>query len=528
VAVLAIAASFTDASVTSAQVRILPLGDSITHGGQGHASYRYRLWEMLRQAGRHFAFVGTQQGIFGGDPPVLAWYPQYLTAFDRDHEGHWGWRTDQIVAVAPSVAQASQPDVVLVHLGTNDIGQQGAAGVVNASAHLRTLIGQLRAERPDVTILLAQVIPIGPGTSYSANAAQVAPLNAAIAAIAADSTRPASPVLLIDQHTGFDLGTMMQSDGLHPDTLGESRMAGVWRDALLPLLPADPGVGPMVPDSSFEEPALADGAIAAGPGVVGGWTFTGSAATYTGIFDPPAGSYPDAGGAGTPAGAQGQNVAFLFNNGGPAEQVSLTRTLPDTLAAASEYTLRVAIGRFLPDQPYAFSTYGGYRIELLAGGEVIGSQENAVLPDVGAFTDAQLVVRSDESPALARVGEPLALRFTLGTDQAPRSTHFDHVRLTRQPLVTQADLAPAGFSARVDPHPIRGHATLQLALPAASDVRMRCLDVHGRRVAEPWSGTLSAGHHTLPVPALGAPGLYWLHIEAGEQSRTLRLVRIGD
>lgn len=527
-AVLAIAATFTDAGVTAAQVRLLPLGDSITHGGQGHASYRYRLWEMLRQAGRHFTFVGTQQSTFGGDPPVLAWYPQYLTGFDRDHEGHWGWRTDQITAVAPSVAQSTQPDVVLVHLGTNDIGQQGAAGVVNADANLRTLIGQLRAERPGVTILLAQVIPIGPGTSYSANAAQVAPLNAAIAAIAADSTRPASPVLLIDQHTGFELGTMMQSDGLHPDTLGEARMASVWRDALLPLLPADPGGGPMVPDSSFEEPALADGALASGPGVVGGWTFTGTAATYTGIFDPPAGSYPDAGGAGTPAGAHGQNVAFLFNNGGPTESVSLSRALPDTLAAASEYTLSVAIGRFLPDQPYAFSTYGGYRIELLAGGEVIGAQENVVLPDVGAFTDAQIVVRSDAPPALARVGQPLALRFMLGTDQAPRSTHFDHVRLTRAPIATQADPTPPRFSARVDPHPIRSHAMLHLALPAAADVRVSSLDLHGRRAAEPWSRTLSAGLHSLPVPAIGAPGLYWLRIEAGEQSRTLKLVRLED
>lgn len=525
---LGLAVALTGASEASAQVRLLPLGDSITHGGQGHASYRYRLWEMLAQAGRHFTFVGTQQTIFGGDPPVLAWYPDYLTTFDRDHEGHWGWRTDQIDDVATAVAQATQPDIVLVHLGTNDIGQQGAAGVVNAEHNLRTLIGLLRAERPAVTILLAQVIPIGPGTSYSANAGQVASLNAAIAAIAADSTRPASPILLVDQHTGFDLGTMMQSDGLHPDTLGEAHMASRWRDVLLPLLPADPGGGPAVPDSSFEEPALADGALASGPGVVGGWLFTGTAATFAGIFDPPAGSYPDAGGAGTPAGAHGQNVAFLFNDGGPSEQVSLSRVLPDTLVASSEYTLRVAIGRFLPDQPYAFSTYGGYRIELLAGGQVIASGENVALPAVGAFADAEVSVRSDAPPALAQVGQPLSLRFTLGTDQAPRSTHFDHVRLERRPLPTHVSSPRTRFSARVDPHPMRAMARLHLSLPAAAEVRLSLCDLAGRRISEPWRGSLGDGAHVLPLAAPHAPGLYWLRIEAGSETHTLRLVQLGD
>lgn len=234
-------------SVAAAQTRILPLGDSITQGGQDFASYRYALWFQLDQAGFDVEFVGQQNAIFGGGTPNPGAYPAYLTTFDRDHEGHWGWRTDDIVLFAQALASASQPDIALVHLGTNDIGQQGAAGVANADTHLRSIVAQLRTAVPDVTILLARVIPIGPGTSYFANAAQVPPLNTVISAIAADLDTPASRIFVVDQNTGFDLGTMLQADGLHPNLAGEARIASVWFARLSTLLPAGPQPVPILP-----------------------------------------------------------------------------------------------------------------------------------------------------------------------------------------------------------------------------------------------------------------------------------------
>jgi lysophospholipase L1-like esterase len=417
-------------AASDAQTRVLALGDSITQGGQGYASYRYPLWYALVSAGYAVDLVGSRDFLNDGAPnPAL--YPGYFTSFDRDHEGYWGWRTDQIAPIAQGLAAAAQPDVVLVHLGTNDIGQQGAAGVANADANLRLVVQNLRAAVPDLTILLARVIPIGPGSSYFANATQVAPLNAAIDDVAADLGTPASPILVVDPNAGFDLGTMMQSDGLHPDQDGEAFLAGVWLAALAPLLPPPDPNGPIaVSNPSFELPELADGALASGPGTFGGWSFDGSASTYLGIFDPPAGSYPGAGGDGTPAGADGSNVAFLFNNGGPAETVTATQVLAAALAPDTDYELRVAIGRFLPEQPYAFSTWGGYRIELLAGGTPIALDTGSVDPPVGAFTDAAASVSSG-SLAPALLGQPLAIRLSLATTDAPRSTHFDDVRLTR-------------------------------------------------------------------------------------------------
>ncbi|MEW9533764.1 SGNH hydrolase, partial [Microbispora sp. NPDC049125] len=66
-------------------VRVMPLGDSITEGTQVPGGYRIGLWQRLA-AGRYtIDFVGSQ---YNG-PGNLG---------DHDHEGHPGWRIDQIDA----------------------------------------------------------------------------------------------------------------------------------------------------------------------------------------------------------------------------------------------------------------------------------------------------------------------------------------------------------------------------------------------------------------------------------------------
>jgi hypothetical protein len=42
---------------------------------------------------------------------------------DHDHEGHPGWRIDQIHANIVSWLNTHQPQTVLLHIGTNDIPQ---------------------------------------------------------------------------------------------------------------------------------------------------------------------------------------------------------------------------------------------------------------------------------------------------------------------------------------------------------------------------------------------------------------------
>src|SRR5215208_7092891 len=91
-------------------IRIMPLGDSLTDGFNVPGGYRIELWSRLAAEGLCIDFVGS-----------LANGPSTLP--DRDHEGHSGWRIDQVSDAVVPWLQRSRPHVVLLLIGTNDVGQ---------------------------------------------------------------------------------------------------------------------------------------------------------------------------------------------------------------------------------------------------------------------------------------------------------------------------------------------------------------------------------------------------------------------
>ena len=416
--------------------RVMPLGDSISHGGRGYVSYRYPLWFQLRRGRVPVDFVGTRITVNGGDccgNPNEAWYPKYYTQFDRQHEAYSGWRTDEVLMISLDAAMASEPDIILIHLGTNDIGQLGAVGVANAPGNLKRIIDNLRAIRPVCRIALAQLIPIGQGSGYFLNAHRVPVLNAAIAFVAAEKDEVYSPVILVDQYTGYDLGTDMQVDGVHPNLSGEARMAAVWESAiqsiLLPTLPPSQPTA-VVQDSSFEVLGLGDNGIVQGPLNLS-WKFAGTPSVQRGIFNPGVDSYLGADGLGTPMGAEGDEVAFLLNDGGASERGFIFQTLSTTLEPATDYTLEVAVGHRLATNPFGPSTWGGYSVELLAGNQVIASEVDQMIPTEGTFADVTLAVSSNALPARL-LGQALTVRLSITGQNALDATDFDHVRLLAQ------------------------------------------------------------------------------------------------
>ena len=73
----------TAAAESNGGVRIMPLGDSITDGVQTPGGYRIGLWQRFVANGYREDFVGS----LSNGPAALG---------DHDHEGHSGWRIDQI------------------------------------------------------------------------------------------------------------------------------------------------------------------------------------------------------------------------------------------------------------------------------------------------------------------------------------------------------------------------------------------------------------------------------------------------
>ena len=212
------------ANITAAAqptVRIMPLGDSITQSNKDHNSYRRPLWQMLRAAGYSIDFVGSQHTNYQGKPPN--------PDFDLDNEGHWGWRVDEVLAQLDGWVKTARPDIVLVHLGTNNIAQQrDMKSTVN---DLETLIKVLRQNNPQVKIVMAEIIPLWGKEKLCQE------LNSQILLLSQRLSTPRSPIRVADQFTGFQPEPNKDTfDGAHPNESGEKKMATRWFGVLDPLL----------------------------------------------------------------------------------------------------------------------------------------------------------------------------------------------------------------------------------------------------------------------------------------------------
>ncbi len=211
------------AAFSTTATRIMPLGNSITQSYAAYNSYRRPLWHRLRNAGYAVDFVGSQRSNHNGPPAN--------PDFDLDHEGHSGWRADQLLAGIGNWASTYRPDVVLMHAGSNDMFQsQSVSGTLE---ELSQIIDRIRAANPYVKILLAKIIP---ATEWNGRLARIKALNDAIPGLVTRKNTTQSPVLLVDQWTGF-YPSSDTFDGVHPNLSGENKMAARWYDALTRILP---------------------------------------------------------------------------------------------------------------------------------------------------------------------------------------------------------------------------------------------------------------------------------------------------
>ncbi len=224
VALLVTALAASAALAGGPPLRILPLGDSITQGGSRAASYRHPLWRKLVEEGREVDFLGSERTVHGGLDPE--WPGHRGKTFDPDHEGHWGWTTDEILAedALPRWLEAYTPDIALIHLGTNDAANEDSPKAI--AARLEAIVRLVRSRNPRVGIVLAKLIP-----STGDWRERIAALNRSIGDLEARLSTPESPVVVVDQSAGFDpeADTM---DGVHPNRSGAEKMASRWLDGI--------------------------------------------------------------------------------------------------------------------------------------------------------------------------------------------------------------------------------------------------------------------------------------------------------
>ena len=195
-------------------VSIMPLGDSNTR----RQGYRVPLWFDLTGSSYDVDFVGSQADSCLPDPPDPS-----QCAHDPDNEGHSGWTPDDIAASLNSFLGANPPEVILLHIGTNDLDIPGVEDILNITDNFD----------PAITVVLARIINRKtfhqPTTDF----------NIALAAMAEQRISNGDKIIVVDMESALTYPDDME-DELHPLPVGFGKMAVVWRDNLSTFLPVCP------------------------------------------------------------------------------------------------------------------------------------------------------------------------------------------------------------------------------------------------------------------------------------------------
>ncbi|NES20053.1 MAG: GDSL family lipase, partial [Symploca sp. SIO3E6] len=134
------------AANSNGPLNIMPLGDSITDGYFVPGGYRINLWHHLTNRNYPINFVGSQSN----GPDLLP---------SKAHEGHSGWRIEEIHRMSSIWLKQFQPDIILLMIGTNDMVQR--YGVAKAPERLSQLVDDIFGQLPQVQLFLASIPPIG-------------------------------------------------------------------------------------------------------------------------------------------------------------------------------------------------------------------------------------------------------------------------------------------------------------------------------------------------------------------------------
>ncbi|MDI6793484.1 MAG: GDSL-type esterase/lipase family protein [bacterium] len=216
-------------SVAGGPMRIMPLGDSITYGtGDSHTGgYRDDLDRLIDPEGNEINFVGSQtKGNFD----------------DNHHEGYGGWKINQIEAIVTDRLERYNPDIVLLHIGTNDLYHFDYNQVDHAITHLNGIITKVFDYNPDIYLLVAAIIPwTSSCCAGSCGGSLVDDYNDDLYQLVSDWRADVGDhIRHVDHYNTFsdypNWKSALMADCVHPNQTGYGVMAQTWYDHIDDLL----------------------------------------------------------------------------------------------------------------------------------------------------------------------------------------------------------------------------------------------------------------------------------------------------
>ena len=208
----------------------MPVGDSMTIGSAGEHTWRYRMWQHLRDThGGPFALVGPRETLYDKATESPSSYAYADPEFPRAHLAGWGEGWQHMAPLIADAVRAHRADVLLVSLGLIDLGFYTNAE--QTAENVRAFVAEARTANPRVRLVVLPVIPNVRAVADPPFAAQVTRFNELLAKTVADLDQPRSPLLLASPPPSYDID-LDTYDGTHPNASGEHKIAGAFADAM--------------------------------------------------------------------------------------------------------------------------------------------------------------------------------------------------------------------------------------------------------------------------------------------------------
>jgi lysophospholipase L1-like esterase len=246
-------------------VKIMPLGNSITRGETDGSipvnqmkGYRYDLKQSLQAAGYPIDFVGSESSGSA-----------YLT--DQQHAGIGGSRDQyvarllfdgyddrndiQILVPARPYLDDYNPDIILLHIGTNDITHEADPISIQQVSLILDLVDQYenRSNR-EVIVFLALIINRKKPWVAGSGAQSTTDFNNFIKTMAQTRIAAGDKLVIVDMEhdAGFVYDATDMADNLHPNAAGYLKMANLWHSSIVNNFNTAPVISP-IPDQTLDE-----------------------------------------------------------------------------------------------------------------------------------------------------------------------------------------------------------------------------------------------------------------------------------
>lgn len=258
--------TFTKITTQEKILKILPLGNSITYDNRSNDErnipekygYRLYLYNLLNNRGIKFDFIGSENSgsaflPFGfednaGFPGISDGQLAYLLVTGRRLQLYHG--IDEQITTGPYL-NTYQPNIILLHIGTNGNDNPSNGTSSNEIEDILDSINDFEdTYSKDVHVILSRIIDRVPNQTY------VNTLNNNIQSMVMDRVNNISNPSYKDKITLADMedsagisysidpfGTIGNgedgdmSDALHPNDKGYAKMAQIWFDGIIEILP---------------------------------------------------------------------------------------------------------------------------------------------------------------------------------------------------------------------------------------------------------------------------------------------------